>query len=239
MMITQRVSKTVRTAMAVAAPALALALAAPAQADDAPAGKWQFKLLATAVIPDGKIKTVEAIAPSLASNAAFAAPQTYANNTITPTVAIEYFATPNISIETIAGITAHHVDGSGSLAGTNLVNHILIIPATLTAKYHLPLGPVKPYVGVGPSLFLVMGERPGDTATALGVTRTKLSSDLGVAVQAGVDIAIPKTPFSLTLDAKRYWMNTTAHFYAGDTEVLTTKHKLDPWVLSTGVAYRF
>lgn len=233
-----RIAKCV--AACLAAPALMAAI--PAHADDAaPAqtGKWQFKVLATAVIPDGKISQVKSIDPSLAAMGAFSAPQTYANNNVTPTVAIEYFFTKNISVETIAGITAHHVNGSGSLAGTNLVNHVLIIPATLTVKYHLPLGPIKPYVGVGPSLYLVMGEKPGTTAAALGVTKVSLSSELGVAAQAGVDIPIGKTPYSLTLDAKKYWMNTTAHFYAGSADVLSTKHKLDPWVLSAGVAYRF
>lgn len=220
--------------------AAALVAAVPAFADEAPAGKWQFKVLATTVLADGKISNVNSIAPSLAAMAAFAAPQTYAsNNSFTPTVAIEYFVTPNISLETIAGITAHHVNGSGSLAGTNLVNHILIVPATLTVKYHLPLGPIKPYVGVGPSLYIVRGERPGDTATALGVTSVNLSSNVGLAVQAGVDIPIGKSPYSLSLDAKKYWVSTTANFYAGGTDVLSTKHKLDPWVLSAGVAYRF
>jgi outer membrane protein len=224
--------------LCLAAPVLAAGV--PAFADHAPAGKWQVKLLYTAVLADGKISEVKSIDPGLATNAAFAAPQTYAsNNAFTPTLAVEYFFTPNISVETIAGITAHHVNGSGSLDGTNLVNHVMIIPATLTAKYHLPLGPIKPYVGVGPTWFLVMGERPGDTATALGVTKTSLSSQIGVAVQAGVDVPIGKTPYSLSFDAKKYWVGTTAHFYAGDTDVLTTTHKLNPWVLSAGVAYRF
>ena len=81
--------------------------------------------------------------------------------------------------------------------------------------------------------------RPGDTATALGVTSVNLSSNVGFAAQAGVDIPIGKTPYSLSLDAKKYWVSTTANFYAGNTDVLSTKHKLDPWVLSAGVAYRF
>jgi outer membrane protein len=229
----------VRLTLPAALAATALIAATPALADDAPQGPWQIKLLATAVIPDGKISSVKSIDPGLAGNAAFAAPQTYANNNVTPTLAVEYFVTPNISVETIAGITAHHVNGSGSLDGTNLVNHVLIIPATVTAKYHLPLGPITPYVGVGPSWFLVMGERPGDTAQALGVTRTSLSSNLGVAVQAGVDIPIPHTRYGLSLDAKKYWVGTTARFYAGDTNVLTTSNKLNPWVLSAGVSYRF
>jgi outer membrane protein len=35
-------------------------------------------------------------------------------------------------------------------------------------------------------------------------------------------------------------MDTTLHAKtAGGTEVLTTRHQLDPWVLSAGVTYRF
>ncbi len=220
-----------------AAPALATAI--PALAHDAAEGNWQFKILATAVLPDGKIGQVNAIAPSLAGLAAFSAPQTAASDTVTPTVAVEYFFSKNISVETIAGVTAHHVNGSGSLDATNLVNHVLIVPATVTVKYHLPLGVIKPYVGVGPSLFIINGERPGDRATALGVTNVSLSSNLGVAAQAGVDIPLGKAGYGLSFDAKKYWVNTTAHFYAGNTDVLSTRHKLDPWVLSAGVSYRF
>jgi outer membrane protein len=232
-------TKRVRTIVSLGLAASALAFANTAHADDQPAGKWQIKLLATAVIPDGKIDTVNSIAPSLAAMSVFSAPQTYASNNVTPTLAVEYFFTPNVSVETIAGITAHHVGGSGSLTGTELVDHVMVIPSTLTVKYHLPLGPIKPYIGVGPSLYLVMGERPGATASALGVTSVSLSSNLGVAAQAGVDIPIGKTGYGLSLDAKRYWVDTTANFYAGSTDVLSTKHKLDPWVLSAGVSYRF
>lgn len=39
-------------------------------------------------------------------------------------------------------------------------------------------------------------------------------------------------------DAKRYFIDQTAHWYADGTEVLRTEHKLDPWVVSVGLAYR-
>ena len=221
-----------------AALAAATMLATPAQAGDNE-GKIQVKLLATGVLPDGKITNVNSIASTLSSNPVFAAPQSYASDNVVPTLAVEYFVSPNVSLETICCTTKHHVNGSGSLAGTNLVNDVLIVPATLTLKYHLPLGAIKPYVGAGPALFLVLDDKPGATATALGVTDTKLSSNAGVAVQAGMDIALGDSGFGLTFDAKKYWVGTTAKFYAGTTNVLETKHKLDPWVLSGGVAYRF
>ncbi|MBX9884149.1 MAG: hypothetical protein K2X68_04165, partial [Novosphingobium sp.] len=127
------------------------------------------------------------------------------------------------------------------LAGAAIVDHAILIPATLTVKYHLPLGQgVKPYVGVGPALYLWLGERPGAAAAALGAARVHLSNELGVAVQGGVDIALGKKGFGLSLDAKKYWVSTTAHFYtAGGVEALTTRHKINAWILSAGVAYRF
>jgi outer membrane protein len=44
----------------------------------------------------------------------------------------------------------------------------------------------------------------------------------------------------ISVDAKKYFMKTKAHFYtATGAEALTTEHKLDPWVLSAGISYRF
>jgi len=203
-------------------------------------GKIQVKLLATGVLADGDITKVNN--PGLIAGTALAAnPHTYASDNVVPTLAIEYFLQPNISVETICCTTKHHVNGTGSLGGTNLVNDIVIIPATLTVKYHLPLGAIKPYVGVGPTLFLVASSKPGVTAAAaLGATRTKLSSELGVAVQAGVDVPLGTSGFGISLDAKKYWVRTNAHWFnAAGTEVLSTRHKLDPWVVSGGVSYRF
>ena len=69
-------------------------LSTPAQA--APDGAIQVKLLGTGVLPSGEIveKQLDLIGLPAGS-------QTAANDNIVPTVAIEYFATPNVSIETI------------------------------------------------------------------------------------------------------------------------------------------
>lgn len=223
---------------AIGAAALAIAFASPAMADEAaPAGKWQVKVLGTAVLPDGKISAVRKDLIGLPAGA-----QTVASdNAFTPTLAIEYFALPNVSVETICCFTSHHVSGAGSLAGASLVDHALILPATITAKYHLPLpGGIKPYVGAGGAWFFYIDERPGATAKTLGASRVKLDNDAGVVVQAGVDVPLTKSGLGLTLDAKKYFIDTTAHFYtASGVEALTTRHKISPWVLSAGVAYRF
>lgn len=222
-----------------AATLTALAAIMSAGAAHAEEGKIQFKVLATAVLPDGGVKQVKTDVLGLVPGAVG---NMVASDNVTPTVAVEYFFTPNISLETIAGVTAHHVSASaGALKGTELVSKIHIVPATLTAKYHVPLGHgIKPYVGAGPALFIVLADEPSAALKAAlpAVTRTKLSSELGVAVQGGVDIALGHG-YGLALDAKKYWVGTDATVYAGSTRALVTRNKLDPWVLSAGVSYRF
>ncbi|HEV7344003.1 MAG TPA: OmpW family outer membrane protein [Sphingopyxis sp.] len=214
--------------------ALAAALALPGQAF-AKAGDVQFKLFATLVAPDGKITDVKTDLIGLPAGT-----QSKADDNVTPTVAIEYFVADNISLETIAGVTQHDVDGRGALNGATLVSDANIVPATLTLKYHLGKeGGVRPYVGAGPSYFIFIDEKPGATTRALGATRQKMGDKLGAALQAGVDIPVNDKGLALSLDAKRYFLRPTATWYAGSTEVLKTRHKLDPWVISAGVGFRF
>lgn len=217
--------------------ALGAALLAPVPAfAGSQEGHWQLKVLGSAVLPDGKISRVEKDLIGLPAGS-----QTKASNNVVPTLAAEYFFTPNLSAETICCTSAHHVTGAGALAGAAIVDHAILVPATLTVKYHLPLaGGIKPYVGAGPALYLWLGERPGATARTLGASRVQLSNELGAAVQAGVDIALGNKGYGLSLDAKKYWVQTTAHFStAAGVEALTTRHKIDAWILSAGVSYRF
>lgn len=220
-----------------AAGALALVMPMAAQAGT-PDGKLQVKVLGTAVLPNGEIDEIRS-----ASVALPAGTDTKASDNYVPTVAIEYFVTPSISVETICCTTAHHVDGSGAIAGVDkLLDDILIVPATFTLKYHLTgLGAVKPYIGAGPSYFLVLDSKVGSGGVAaLGADSGKLKSKFGAAVQAGVDIALGDQGFGLTVDAKRYFMKPIAAFYnASGATILETRHKLDPWVVSAGISYRF
>lgn len=216
-----------------AAALAAATIATPALAGSAE-GRWQFKLLGTGVLVDGKITKVEKDTVGLPAGS-----QTDINDNVVPTVGIEYYATPNLSIETICCLTQHHAGGVGPIAGAGIVDHLMILPATVTLKYHLNAGPVKPYVGVGPSLFFFIDEKPGALAATFA-NRVHLDNRVGVALQAGVDIPVNASGMGLSLDAKKYFIGTKAHFFnAGGTEVLTTEHKLDPWVVSGGVYLRF
>ncbi len=220
---------------AVGAMAMAAATApAGVQAQDLQ-GKWQVKLLGTAVLPDGKISKVLNNAANIP-----AATQSKANDNLVPTLAVEYFFTPNVSVETICCLTQHDVDGRGALAGTELVADAKVLPATVTLKYHLPLGVIKPYIGAGPTYFIFIDEKSGATTKALGLPKARLNDKVGAVVQAGVDVPLGAQGFGLSLDAKRYFVRPTAHWFdASGTEALATRHKLDPWVLSAGISYRF
>ena len=212
--------------------ALAL-LTSPAAAQETE-GKLQIKVLGTGVLPDGKITSVNTDIVGLPADT-----QTEANDNFVPTIAIEYFFNNEFSIETICCVTQHDVDAVSGLPGAELVSNARLIPATFTAKYHLNLDGFKPYVGAGPTYFLWIEDKPGAATLPLGVTDTDLSDEFGFVLQAGFDVPINDHGFGLTVDAKRYFVDTTARWFAGDTLAIETEHKLDPWVLSAGVSYRF
>jgi outer membrane protein len=218
------------TLAAFAAPLL---LAAPASAQEA--GDIQVKAFLTGVLPNGEISEVNTDGIGLPATA-----QTRASDSVVPTVAIEYFVTPNFSLETICCVTPHDVRGTGGLNGAALVEDAIILPASLTVKYHLNAGNgIKPYLGAGASYFMIFSEKVGADAAALGATDVDLSDQVGLLLQGGVDIALNDRGLGLSLDAKRYYVGTTATFRAGQAVALQTEHELDPWVVSAGVAFRF
>ncbi len=212
----------------------AAAISMPALAGS-PTGNIQVKAFATGVLPDGKITSVTTDRIGLPATA-----QTKASDTVVPTVAIEYFVSPSFSVETICCVTPHSVTGQGGLNGAKLIKNAVILPATITAKYHLDTGTaIKPYVGAGPAHFFIFSEDVDSSAAALGANSVNLSNDWGVALQAGVDVKLNERGLGLSIDAKRYFIDTTATFRAGNITALQTRHKLDPWVVSGGLAYRF
>lgn len=213
---------------------LAVLSAVPAAAQD-PNGRFQVKGFVTAVLPDGEITEVRTDAIGLPGGS-----QVSASDSYVPTVAIEYFVTPSFSIETICCITPHDVEGEGALAGAALIDDAIILPATVTAKYHWALdGGFKPYVGAGVTHFFIFNEEVGADAAALGATDVGLSDEFGFVLQAGFDLPLNDRGLGFSVDAKRYFVDTTATFRAGNAIALQSEHALDPWVVSAGVSYRF
>ncbi|MGP1282280.1 MAG: OmpW/AlkL family protein [Parasphingopyxis sp.] len=219
--------------MAAGAAAVALMVSTPAVAQQA--GDVQLKLFATGVLPDGQIDEVLRDDFGLPPGS-----QTRVTDSFVPTIAAEYFISDTFSIETICCVTPHDVEGTGALAGVELIDDAIVLPATVTAKLHLPIGDVfKPYIGAGPAYFFIFSENVGTGAAALGIDDVSLSSEFGVALQAGADFRLNDHGLGLSIDAKRYFVGTTATFSAGGTELIRTDHDLDPWVVSAGLSYRF
>ncbi len=202
----------------------------------AEAGTVQAKLLGTLVAPDASITEVKVDNIGLPAGS-----DTAANDNFIPTVAIEYFITDNISLETIAGLTQHDVDGTGAIGGLETVSDAKILPATLTVKYHFgDVGGFKPYIGAGPTYFVFIDEQPGTALQGFGAERLQLNDKFGVALQAGFDLPINDSGLGLSVDAKRYFLRTDASWTdATGAELLRTRHKIDPWVVSAGLAFRF
>ena len=224
-----------RTLTACVALALGTAFAAPVMAQDSDNGPLQIKLLGTAVLPDGKITDVQLDVPGVSPGL-----QTEANDNIVPTVAIEYFFNDNLSLETICCVTQHDVDGTTGLPGAELVSDAKLIPATFTLKYHVDTGSgIKPYIGAGPAYFIWFDEEPGAATLPLGVDGFDLSNEFGIALQAGVDIPVGDSGLAVSFDAKKYFIDTDATWSVAGTPVIETTHKLDPWVLSAGLGFRF
>lgn len=219
--------------MIASAAALLAATATPVYAQDGQR-QIQVKVLGSAVLTDGRITRVDRDVVGLPATL-----QTRSNDNAVPTIAVEYFFSDRISAETICCMTQHDVDAVAGLPGAELVANAKVVPATVTVKYHVPLGAAKPYVGVGPAYFLWLDSKPGAATMPLGVTRQTLSDELGLVVQTGVDVPLNSRGLGLSLDAKRYFINTTARWYAGQTVAIETRHTLDPWVLSAGLAWRF
>jgi len=217
--------------IATAAGLAAAAFAAPAYAAS-PDGRIQIKAFATGVLPDGKITSVRTDRIGLPAGS-----QTKASDAVVPTVAIEYFVSPSLSVETICCVTPHDVTGRGGLNGAKLIKNAIILPATVTAKYHFDTGSaIKPYIGAGPTHFFIFSENADSTARTLGATNVNLSNDWGVALQAGMDVNLNERGLGLSIDAKRYFVDTTATFRTGKVTALQTRHKLDPLVVSAGLA---
>jgi len=162
------------------------------------------------------------------------------NDNVVPTVAIEYFFSPNVSLETICCVTQHDVDGTTGLPGAELVADAQISPAILTLKYHpMPEGSIRPYIGAGPTYFLFIKDKPSAAARGLGANGFKPDWAPGVALQAGVVVPVSESGMVVLLDANKYFVSTDVHWYVNGVEVIRTRHKLNPWVLSAGIGFQF
>lgn len=146
------------------------------------------------------------------------------SNTVIPELDFTYFWTSNMAMELVLGTTPHKVEASGNID----VGDVWLLPPTLTLQYHpLPESRFSPYVGAGINYTIFYGEGGG-------LSGFDVQNSFGVALQAGVDYAL-SGPWSLNLDVKKIFLRPEAV-----TDTLRVDNvKIDPWLVSVGVGYRF
>ena len=144
-----------------------------------------------------------------------------------PEVDVSWFFNRNVAVELVLTVPQKHdVSVSGSKIGT--FKHL---PPTLLGQWHFdPINDFKPYVGAG-----INYTRIGSEKMSVGGTPVTLdNSSFGPALQLGVDYRL-NGPWYLNADLKKVWIKSDVHL--GGARI--SEVKLNPYLLSFGVGYRF
>ncbi len=157
----------------------------------------------------------------------FSAPSTArVGENIRPSLTFEYFAIDNVGIEVLAAWPFKHdlqAAGAGDIGSTK---HL---PPTVSVQYHFANSTIMtPFVGVGLNYTHFWDEKL-DSGTPI-----KLDDSWGVALHAGVDVAISEKG-SLRADVRYIDIDTDATIggvSAGSVE-------LDPWVFGAAYVHKF
>ena len=154
------------------------------------------------------------------------------SDTVIPELDISYFFTDNIAAELILGTTYANVNGEGSIAGLGRVGKTWLLPPTLTLQYHFTdFGKFKPYVGAG-ATYAIFYNQDGDAASDLDIENT-----FGAALQVGFDYMVDDH-WGWNVDVKKIFLEPDFDVVVGGSK-LSGKAKLNPWLIGTGVTYRF
>jgi outer membrane protein len=118
-----------------------------------------------------------------------------------------------------------------TLAGVGKLGSFRHLPPTLVAQYHFaPKSAFQPYIGAGANFTLIYD-------TDLKVANVPLDLEnysLGFAAQAGVDCDLGNGVY-LNVDVKQAMLRSDV--LAGGARLTTAK--LDPWILSVGLGWKF
>ena len=178
------------------------------------ASRWEVRGRAIGVVPD------ESSHLSIAGRATV-------SNDIVPEVDVTHYVTPNIGFELIAAVSKHTLQLNGS---TDLGTTV-ILPPTLTAQYHfMPDSAFNPYLGAGVNYSTFFNS---DNKGAY--TKLEVSGGWGTALQAGFDYWLNDN-WGVNLDVKKLFLNVDAKVNYG---AVRADVDLDPWIIGTGVSYRF
>ena len=154
------------------------------------------------------------------------------------------FVTPNVSLEVAAAIpqwATNKITGANVFAPASGTRLASIMPSFIpfTANYHFTsLGSFQPYLGAG--LAPVFSFRQSDGYN-VNVT---VDPSIGLVLQGGADYMIDQH-WGLSFDVKKLFSYNVSHATAQNTAfgqlplASTQETHFTPWILSTGLTYRF
>jgi outer membrane protein len=187
-----------------------LSFAAPASAGVL--DNFQIKVGVSAVLPDEKGDPIDVDI----------------SDEYVPSLQIEYFFNDHVSAELLCCVATHDVTAAGGAIDLGQVTHF---PPTVTLKYRWTnFGQVEPYVGAGVNYTAFIDSEP---PAGLHV---EYDSSFGGALQAGFDYRIDDH-WGVNVDVRRIWINSDVTI-SGAVNA-TDDVDINPWVVSTAIAYRF
>lgn len=151
----------------------------------------------------------------------------------TPTVQIGYFFNDNIAFNATLGLPPKiDVYAAGSIGALPKLGEVTYGPTAFTLQYHpVSTGRIRPYIGAGVSYMMVFDENDG------AFQDLHVDNDLSLALEAGTNIMLGQD-WGLFFDVKKAFLRpqVTGTFAGAD---VVAQSKLDPWVFSGGVGFRF
>lgn len=185
---------------------------------------WLVRARAIAIMPDesaSKLTVIGGEADSISTE-------------VVPEIDITYFFNSYIAAELVLATAQHDVKATGTALGKVDLGDVRILPPTLTLQYHpLPEGMFSPYIGAGINYTHFFDESSGPVATSI-----TYRDSMGPALQAGLDIYVTDN-WLINIDAKKVFIDTTAHVTTAPTTTIIGDVKINPWILGAGVGYRF
>ncbi len=160
------------------------------------------------------------------------------SDTLLPTATLTYFFSPKLSAELFCCFAKPRVNGEGALAGQGKLADSWAFPPIVTLKYHFDkVGGIRPYIGAGVQYIKYFDSRSTLNGALAGFNSVKFADSWGPVAQIGLDYELGGG-WSVGLDAKYAWESTKLTF-TGPGGAITTKHDLDPLLLTVNMGYRF
>ena len=144
-----------------------------------------------------------------------------------------YFVTPDVSVTLTVGVPPEATaQGRGLLQGAGDLGKLRYGPVALLANYNFnQFGRIKPWVGVGPAVFLVFSAKDG------AVQNLHVDDHLGVAFQAGGEYRFNRR-YGLYGSVTKALLTTNGHGDFGGFPA-SAKVDLNPVVIQGGVTFHF